>query len=358
MKKKILVLTDHFGNGGAERVASLIINGLSVNKENEVHVCVFQDENNYGVNFEHVHFHLLSPKSGGYLKNVLIRMQNLKRTIQEIRPDVIFSFGPIMASYVVIARWFSGVKDVKIIASERNDPRKEPVSDLKKLVRDFCYNHSDILVCQTPMAVELLKQRKVNTNYVIIPNPITPNLPVWKGENSYNIITAARLTEQKNLPLLIDAFKIVHEKHPNYRLVIYGEGEMRGMLESYVFEKELKDVVTLPGFAKNVHQVMAEAYMYVSSSDYEGISNSMLEALGIGLPCICTDCPVGGASMFIDNGRTGMLTTVGDCNMLVTAMNKLIEDKNLLRNISTASRKVNEELTLERITKMWTNLIR
>ena len=340
---KAIVLTDHFGNGGAERVASLIVNGISAIYDNEVHVCVFEDLNNYNMHRDSVTFHLLADSGRGHLVNAWLKIRNLARVMKESEADVIFSFGPIMAGYVYLAKSLSGRSNIKVIDSERNDPREEPVEDWKKNVRNFCYNRADILVCQTQMAVDLLREQYgIKSRTVIIPNPITPNLPEWNGQDSKDIITAARLTEQKNLPMMIFAFEMLHKEYPDYRLVIYGEGELRNELESLVKSRGLQDCIFLPGFAKNVHEVMQKAYMYVSSSNYEGISNSMLESLGIGLPIVCTDCPVGGASTFIKDGESGILTPVGDTKAFYLAMKRFVEDK---------------ELTLEKITNKWIELV-
>lgn len=355
---KIMLLTDSFGGGGAERVASLLINGLASNPENKVHVCVFIDTPNYRIDMSHIQFHLLSPRQYPYFLNILNRMKNLILTIKRVRPDVIYSFGPIMASYVILAVKLSGLRrNIKIIASERNDPRREPVSDVKKIVRDYCYNQSDVIVCQTQMAIDLLKERKVNSQFVIIPNPISSDLPNWIGKNSKEIITAARLTEQKNLPMLINAFEKIHQEFPEYRLVIYGDGELREQLQSYIEKKGMVNTVRMPGFAKDIHQIMANAFMYVSSSDYEGISNSMLEALGIGLPCVCTDCPVGGAAMYIEEGKSGLLTKVGDEYGLYQKMRQLITDSELSMRLSRESIKIRESLKLSVITKQWIKLV-
>lgn len=353
-----IVLTDHFGQGGAERVASLIVNGLSHIDGNEVHVCVFEDVNNYNMKKERVKFHVLANPEKEHITNAYLKIANLAKVIRKERPDVIFSFGPIMAGYVYIAKKLSGHKSLRVIDSERNDPRFEPVQNWKKHIRNFCYNHADLLVCQTPMAVELLRNLYgVKTKAVIIPNPITPNLPAWKGKDSKEIITACRLTEQKNLPMMIDAFEMVYKEHHDYHLSIYGEGELREMLTKYIADKKLSDAISLPGFAKDVHGIMANAYMYVSSSDYEGISNSMLEALGIGLPCVCTDCPVGGAALSIKDGVSGILTKVGDINSLYEGMKRMIEDKDFALSASKASRAINEDLALDKITNMWLETI-
>lgn len=355
---KAIVLTDHFGNGGAERVASLIVNGLSAIEGNEVHVCVFEDSNNYNMQKDRIVFHLLTDSKRGHLTNAWLKIRNLANVIKQTKADVIFSFGPIMAGYVYLAKKLSGCKSLKVIDSERNDPRKEPVEDWKKKVRNYCYNRSDILVCQTQMAVDLLRnQYGVRTKAVIIPNPITPNLPEWNGQHSKDIITAARLTEQKNLPMLINAFEKLHHDFPEYRLIIYGEGELREALTSMIKDKNMSNNILLPGFAKNIHEVMKNSFMYVSSSDYEGISNSMLESLGIGLPIVCTDCPVGGARMYINDGENGLLTPVGDKDALYRAMKRMIEEDGLATKCSVASRAINQLLTLEKITSKWIELV-
>lgn len=354
---RVIVLTDHFGGGGAERVASILINGLSADPYNDVHVCVFKDVNTYGVAKNRISYHLIVEKEYcGILDNIM-KIWSLIKTIKKVKPDVIYSFGPIMASYVIIASFMGGMREkIRIVSSERNDPRREPDTSLKKHIRNICYTHSDVLVCQTPLAVDILKKYGVNTKFVIIPNPITPNLPSWKGQNSKDIITAARLTEQKNLPLMIKAFKRIHNDYPEFRLVIYGEGVLRVMLKKIIEEEELSDCILIPGFAKNIHYVMSQAYMYVSSSDYEGISNSMLEALAIGLPCVCTDCPVGGAAMYIQNEKSGILTKVGNEIDLYEGMKKLIEHKGLAIMISTASKEAVKNLTMSNITKEWLKL--
>ena len=354
---KEIVLTDHFGDGGAERVASLLVKGLSDNGNDEVHVCLFEDKFNYDIDSTKVTIHILSSIHYPHFFNVLNRIKNLIKIIKEIVPDKIYSFGPIMASYVVLSVMLSGKrKKIKIISSERNDPRQEPVSDLKKKIRDFCYNKSDVIVCQTQMVIDLLQKRNIKSKFVIIPNPISRHLPQWNGINSKDIISAARLTEQKNLPLLINAFLRIHNEFPQYRLIIYGEGEQRKELQALITQKGLNGVVKLPGFVKDIHKIMSNAYMYVSSSDYEGISNSMLEALGIGLPCVCTDCPVGGAAMYIENGVTGILTRPACEDELYEGMKRYIIDKDFLLHVSQNSVVIRNQLVLDQITKKWIQL--
>jgi len=89
----------------------------------------------------------------------------------------------------------------------------------------------------------------------------------------------------------------------------------------------------------------------------EGISNSMLEAMAMGIPSICTDCPVGGAAMVIENEKNGILIPVGDVIALRDAMLKIIEDKEFAESISEEAVKVREKYSVSSICKMWLDII-
>ena len=97
--------------------------------------------------------------------------------------------------------------------------------------------------------------------------------------------------------------------------------------------------------------------MFVSSSDFEGMSNSMLEAMALGLPCVCTDCPAGGARAVIKDGENGLLTPVGDSHALYLAMKKVAENPELAAKLSKNSVKIREEQSVDKIIKKWMELI-
>lgn len=97
--------------------------------------------------------------------------------------------------------------------------------------------------------------------------------------------------------------------------------------------------------------------IHVSSSDYEGISNSMLEALAIGLPCICTDCPVGGAKMVIKNNINGILIPVGDQKALEQKMILLAENDELIEKLSQNAVKIRTKLSISNIADEWISFI-
>lgn len=349
---RVVIAIDHFREGGAERVAAIVANKLC--EEHDVHAVVMEDGIRYPLNTDRITIHKVEFPRGRVSRKIM-KFVRFRKTLLDINPDVVYAFGNVMSIYSALALKMSNSK-ARLISSERTDPTREPSNPISRFLRDKAYAMSDCLVCQTEWVKEYFAQ-KMHTKLVVIPNPITPNLPQWSGSESKTIMTACRLAEQKNLYMLLNAFYEVVKIHPNYNLVIYGDGEMRKELTDKIAFLGLSENVSLPGFSNDVHNAMVNSYMYVSSSDYEGISNSMLEALGIGIPTICTDCPVGGVRMFIRNEKNGILTPVGDTKAMTDAMLKMIEDKQFAQSCSVKSKQINDDINVDKIAKMWLSCI-
>ena len=201
-------------------------------------------------------------------------------------------------------------------------------------------------------------KKSIQKKGIIIPNPINGNLPErYFGERKKEIVTSCRLHPQKNLKMMIDAFKLLADSYPEYKLIIYGQGVLEDELRKYISLLNLNNKVFLPGFEKNVMKKIVDSKMFVSSSDYEGISNSMLEAMGMGLPVVVTDCPIGGARMMITNNQNGILVPVGDTLALYNGMKKIIEDDEFAELLSNNAYKIRELYPLEKIAKKWIDIM-
>ena len=97
--------------------------------------------------------------------------------------------------------------------------------------------------------------------------------------------------------------------------------------------------------------------MYISTSNREGISNSMLEALGMGVPTIVTDCPVGGARMFVHTDENGILIPMEDVDALTAAMTRIADDPAYAERISRNATAIREELSSSHIASEWMKII-
>ena len=107
------------------------------------------------------------------------------------------------------------------------------------------------------------------------------------------LIGLGRLSPQKNFVRLIRAFALARSRSAalaNARLLIAGEGPLRGELEALVSDSGLGEAVSLPGFAHDVPALLARADRFILSSEYEGLPAVVIEALGSGCPVIATDC--------------------------------------------------------------------
>ena len=132
------------------------------------------------------------------------------------------------------------------------------------------------------------------------------------------ILSAGRLSAQKDHPTLVKAFARVAEARP-CRLIIIGEGGRRRSLERLVSRLGLTELVSLPGWADNPFAFMSRAALFVLSSRYEGLPGVLVQALACGCPCVSTDCPAGPAEV-LQGGRLGPLVPVGDPVRLAEAM--------------------------------------
>ena len=246
------------------------------------------------------------------------------------------------------------------VVAEFADPvRKMAASPFVTMMFHEYYQKADRLIFQTPGAMSAFNAQ-VQKKGVVIPNPLSGKLPKpYTGTRTKEIVNFCRFSAQKNIPLLLKAFKLLHDEYPEYKLTVYGgavtDEEETCMQEckQLVVELGLESSVSFPGFCSNVHEKIVDAAMFVSSSDFEGLSNSMIEAMAIGLPVVCTDCPAGGASYMIEDGVNGFLTPVGDTESLYKAMKRVVEDKELAIRMSGNAVQVRERLKLEKIADEW-----
>ena len=107
----------------------------------------------------------------------------------------------------------------------------------------------------------------------------------------------------------------------------------------------------------NIHEHVLKYAMFVSSSDWEGMSNSMLEAMAIGLPTICTDCPIGGAASIITDHENGLLVPMKQAEKLAAAMSEVADDIGLQTKLSENGVRIKESLSMSKICSLWENLI-
>jgi glycosyltransferase involved in cell wall biosynthesis len=234
---------------------------------------------------------------------------------------------------------------------------------LLPLLEHVIYPRADgIVAVSERAAVDLSRVIRIPRDRIrVIYNPVvSPDLasqaqatvdhPWFRPGEPPVILGVGRLTPAKDFSTLLRAFVLVRQVRA-LRLVILGEGELRGSLEALVRDLGLEDSASLPGFVQNPYAFMARARLFVLSSEWEGFGSALVEAMACGLPVVSTDC--GGPSEILEGGRMGRLVPVGDPEALARAILATLaepSDVGLLRARA-------QDFSLERIADQYLELL-
>lgn len=331
--------------GGAERVIATLANYMAGRDDNVTILMTAGDEVVYRLE-ENARLISIGQVSGGNPLVQLKRLAAMRQYFKAHRQSHIVSFSTTINLFTIIASLGMGMD---VIVSERNDPNRFH----HKWLRNMIYEMGDRFVFQTEEAAKCFS-KAIRKRSSVIPNPIRTGLPkVYTGEREKKIAAVGRLEPQKNHRLLLEAFAGFHERFPEYTLHIYGKGKLEQELRAYATELHIESHVVWEGFREDILERIRSYSMYVLSSDYEGISNSLMEAMALGLPCISTDCPIGGSALCIQDGENGRLTPIGDARALQEAMESIAQDSDRAETIGQRAAEIRERFSEEKICERW-----
>ena len=307
---------------GAERVMSLLVNTLA-SEGHEVVLLLQSNVIEYKLD-ERIKVIVVGNNGA---TNPISSFLNIYRGTREVfkqeNPDVIVSFMSVVSMYACLC---SIGLHIPVIVSERNTPAHEDRTKLHSVVRNLSYRLAKGAIFQTKEARDYFP-RQIRVNSTIIPNPVSDDLPYANRKNiEKTIVTLGRLDTQKNHKLLIEAFADFSKSHPDYQLKLYGKGPLAEALKQQAQDMKLDGKVLFMGNQPQIHEKIRNVSMYVLSSDYEGISNALMECMAMGLPCVSTDCPCGGSRELIQDGINGELVPVGDRKALADAMGRVADN--------------------------------
>lgn len=347
--KHIAIVAHGLSNGGAERVATNLANYFA-DQYKVLYIAAFNDSPGYYVD-NRVLIRSVHTNKRTNVQRLIDRNQQIFKYIKDFEADTVISF-------VTNELLLTQLRGYTMIYSLRTDPSKVDRSFIEKWIRRYEYAHAKKVIFQTKGAKEYYSQR-IQKNGIVISNPMhCEKFPYWiEQEHDKRFITACRLTQQKNIPMLINAFVKFHSSYPEYNLDIYGEGEDKDKIAQLILQKNCGHYIFLRGYSENIHEIMSKSSAFVISSDYEGLSNSMLEALAIGIPCICTDCPPGGAREYIEDGVNGILTPISDSDQMASSMIKFADGSIDLKNISKNAIKIRSKMEFKEVCKQWEQVL-
>ena len=293
-----------------------------------------------------------------YKKKVIKRAQQIgfvKRLMKKEKPDVAVSFLCFPNFISIVAGKLAGVP---VIVSERGDPYQLTSKVMRAIYSIYRYARGAVF--QTDMAKQYFHP-SIQKRSTVIANPVElkdENLFTDYEKAEKSIAYSARFeVVQKRQDIMLEAFKLVHEKHPDYILKFFGDGPDEDKMKKYAEELGISSIVSFCGKSSKVLEDISVSEMFVLSSDYEGIPNSLLEAMSIGLPCVSTDCSPGGAKMLINDGENGILVPRSDAKALSEAICRMIEDRDGAIRMGKAATEVRERFKMGVIMNAWEKYI-
>lgn len=347
------------GAGGSEHIVSLLCNHFAAQGW-AVTLISFEDEGNppYYSHHKDVRILCLGMKPRRRAVPVgamatLWRQQLLNRTLKDLVPDLVVSFLTRTNIHSVLAARALGIP---VVISERNNPAFQTVGKVWGLLRKWTYPRASGLVTMTQGAMDYFQSR-MDVRGWVIPNPApTPKKSESLTSDGRTIGAVGRLVPQKGFDLLIDAFALVADRIPDWRLVIWGEGPERTSLEAQCARLGLADRVRLPGVTCRPGEWASETDLFVLSSRFEGWGIVVGEAMAAGLPVISFDCRWGPSEM-IEHGRSGLLVPNGDVEALSEAIVKLCKDEARRNALSVEARERMALFGLDRILADWQRVL-
>ena len=274
------------------------------------------------------------------------------------RQDAVFitmMVSTYLAVLTVMAPYWNEKITVPYLVMDCSDPKRNADREMDRK-RMACYPKASRVLVMTQEAKKYFSE-EIQKKCIVIPNPLRDDLPkAYTGERRKAVVNFCRLTRQKNLALLIDAFNLFHQTHPDFRLELYGQGELKEELEQKIQALHLERCAAILPFDPDVHQKIRDCAMFVSSSDWEGWSNSVMEALALGLPTISTDCDFGPRDMIKDH-ENGILTPVGNAEALAGAIAEIADDPVFSAELSKKALGVWTRFNTNVIGKKWLDLV-
>ena len=193
------------------------------------------------------------------------------------------------------------------------------------------------------------------TQTYVIPNSLPFNPTTTSPLTSKQAIAVGRYNNSKGYKYMIEAWSIVHQKHPDWIINIYGAGELKEQVRELIHKKGVQDVMLMNAPTDDIMSKYLESSICVVSSRYEGFSMVLLEAMACGVPCVAFDCPHGPRNI-IHNNEDGFLVDYLNTEELAKHICTLIEDEDLRVQIGRKAKVNIQRFSQTAVMKQWTDL--
>ncbi|QQB37096.1 glycosyltransferase family 4 protein [Achromobacter deleyi] len=361
---RVLLFIHSLHGGGAERVAAdLSAHWADMGREVMVVTQASAGGDVYALHPKVRREVLHTAGEGGGLRGIwsnVQRVRALRRVIKAFRPDIVL--GMMTTASVLSVLACTGLS-CRVVATEHTHPPSQTLSGFWQRLRRLTYPRAARVVALTRGTAQWIEQHVPGSRLAVIPNPVhwplpkgEPMLAPPSGDGRKRLLAVGRLHADKGFDLLLQAYARLAPSHPDWDLVILGEGDERRALEAQLREAGLQDRVSLPGRAGNVGDWYQSADLYVLTSRFEGLSNTLLESMASGLAAVAFDCDTGPREI-VREGVDGVLVRPnGDVDALCRELDAVMGDAALRQRMAEAATAVRERFSAERVLGQWKEL--
>lgn len=296
-------------------------------------------------------------------KLVSVLQQRFDALMAQLQPDLISTTAGLPLGMKIVAR--CPVAACKLLESHcdrdneffselgaGHDIRVRLKAVLYRLQRHFYERRFDRLVALTHADAQLWQSYLPTT---VIPNVVSLNTTgQYSDHSAKQAIFAGRIVYQKGLDVMIRIWRLVNQRHPDWSLELYGDGDLKASLMALA-ERLQANVHFHPSTA-DIHRRYIESSFFVLTSHYEAFGLVMPEAMSCGLPVVAFDCPFGPAEIIAD-GVDGFLVGHRDMAAYVDRVCQLIESRELRQCMGQAAILSAQRYSAERVMPLWKALL-
>ena len=310
------------------------------------------------VDFEALWHQPLHKKALIYLRKQRIYRHRLAQALTQLRPDITVSLLRREINFInSITDGSIKIGELHVNKNNYRNLEEQGQNIIKRMLSALWMHQLNRSLKKLSRFVILTHEDRENwhylTNTAVIPNPL-PFFPEEQSDcDSKEVIAVGRYVYQKGFDLLIEAWRIVTGRHPDWQLRIYGGGDRT----EYMRLKEKYGLATLhlEGETAEIMKYYCKSSIFVLSSRYEGFGMVVTEAMACGVPPVSFACPCGPRDI-IKDGEDGLLVENGNTGQLAEKICYLIEHDNVRKEMGKQARTNIERYRIEAIANEWKDL--
>ncbi len=353
--KLCFFIDDITHTGGIERVISLLCGQFSVDHQDldvEI-VSQFRSSQTLAYDFANAKITYLSdkdydakPHSVKRMLRILGNVRNVRKYFKKNKYDIIV--GQSYPNNVLL--YLAGLDLNNVIAAEH--VHYNYYGDFLKKMRLHIYKKCCKVAVLTSKDKECYDKYFSPDHTCVIPNPVVLTETYASPLDSKVAIAVGRIQYQKGFDTLVEVFKRVHEKHSEWIVQIYGDGNLKPELEMRIASAGLDGIINLMGRSNDIYKKLRDASFYIMSSRFEGFPMVLIEAQSQGVPIVSFDCP-NGPSDIINNGVNGILVEDQNKDALYDGICYMIEHPEERKMMGQKSLENVGQYSTVVICKMW-----